>query len=110
MAAGWRRGQAHLLEKDIWVVWTLSAIFASPLGDTLTFKGGASLSTAYKVIDCFSNYIDLTNTSANWCWTCCAMAISFWRHRVWRKDPPISVYPFPGGLRLIQLSRRLRSR
>jgi hypothetical protein len=30
---------AHLLEKDIWVVWTLSAIYASPIADTLTFKG-----------------------------------------------------------------------
>lgn len=51
---------AHLLEKDIWVVWALSAIYASPLGDTLTFKGGTSLSKAYKVIDRFSEDIDLT--------------------------------------------------
>ena len=51
---------AHLLEKDIWVVWALSAIYASPLGDTLTFKGGTSLSKVYKVIDRFSEDIDLT--------------------------------------------------
>jgi len=51
---------AHLLEKDIWVVWALSAIYASSLGDTLTFKGGTSLSKAYKVIDRFSEDIDLT--------------------------------------------------
>jgi hypothetical protein len=51
---------AHLLEKDIWVVWTLSAIYASSLGDTLTFKGGTSLSKVYKVIDRFSEDIDLT--------------------------------------------------
>jgi hypothetical protein len=51
---------AHLLEKDIWVVWALSAIYVSPLGDTLTFKGGTSLSKVYKVIDRFSEDIDLT--------------------------------------------------
>jgi hypothetical protein len=33
---------AHLLEKDIWVVWTLSAIYASPIADTLTFSGPTS--------------------------------------------------------------------
>jgi len=51
---------AHLLEKDIWVLWTLSAIYASSLSDTLTFKGGTSLSKVYKVIDRFSEDIDLT--------------------------------------------------
>ncbi|MFC0129629.1 nucleotidyl transferase AbiEii/AbiGii toxin family protein [Ralstonia solanacearum] len=30
---------AHLLEKDIWVVWTLHALFASRLAADLTFKG-----------------------------------------------------------------------
>ncbi|MFM9153978.1 MAG: nucleotidyl transferase AbiEii/AbiGii toxin family protein [Methylocystis sp.] len=66
----------------------MSAIYASPLNDTLTFKGGASQSKAYQLTDRFSNYIDLTNTSANWCWTCCAMAISFWRDQVRRKRSP----------------------
>ena len=51
---------AHLLEKDIWVVWTLAAIYNSQMGDTLTFKGGTSLSKVYKVIDRFSEDIDLT--------------------------------------------------
>ena len=50
----------HLLEKDIWVVWTLSAIYESALGENLTFKGGTSLSKAYKIIDRFSEDIDLT--------------------------------------------------
>jgi len=50
----------HLLEKDVWVVWTLGAIFDSPLAANLTFKGGTSLSKAYKVIDRFSEDIDLT--------------------------------------------------
>ncbi len=51
---------AHLLEKDIWVVWALGVIYASPLATTLTFKGGTSLSKVYKVIDRFSEDIDLT--------------------------------------------------
>lgn len=51
---------AHLLEKDVWVVWTLRALFASQLADDLTFKGGTSLSKAYRVIDRFSEDIDLT--------------------------------------------------
>lgn len=50
----------HLLEKDIWVVWTLSAIYESALSDKLTFKGGTSLSKVYKIIDRFSEDIDLT--------------------------------------------------
>ncbi len=50
----------HLLEKDVWVVWTLGALFDSPLAADLTFKGGTSLSKAYKVIDRFSEDIDLT--------------------------------------------------
>lgn len=51
---------AHLLEKDVWVVWTLSCLFSSSLADRLTFKGGTSLSKAYNVIDRFSEDIDLT--------------------------------------------------
>ncbi|MEH6541159.1 nucleotidyl transferase AbiEii/AbiGii toxin family protein [Halopseudomonas sp.] len=51
---------AHLLEKDIWVVWTLRTLFDAAIGTDLTFKGGTSLSKAYKVIDRFSEDIDLT--------------------------------------------------
>ena len=50
----------HLLEKDIWIVLTLSAIYGSGLSDKLTFKGGTSLSKVYKIIDRFSEDIDLT--------------------------------------------------
>ncbi len=50
----------HLLEKDAWVVWALGALFDSPLAADLTFKGGTSLSKAYKIIDRFSEDIDLT--------------------------------------------------
>ena len=38
---------AHLLEKDIWVVWVLSAIYESDLASKLTFKGGTSLGERY---------------------------------------------------------------
>ena len=40
----------HLLEKDIWVVWSLRHLFAGPYADHLVFKGGTSLSKAYGVI------------------------------------------------------------
>jgi hypothetical protein len=50
----------HLLEKDIWVVWTLGILFGAPVGDHLTFKGGTSLSKAYHAIRRFSEDIDLT--------------------------------------------------
>jgi hypothetical protein len=60
VAAGRTGRPAHLLEKDIWVVWALSAIYGSPLAEKLTFKGGTSLSKVYKIIDRFSEDIDLT--------------------------------------------------
>lgn len=50
----------HLLEKDVWVVWALDALFGSALGDHLVFKGGTSLSKAYGVIHRFSEDVDLT--------------------------------------------------
>lgn len=50
----------HLLEKDVWVVWTLGTLFNSALAADLTFKGGTSLSKAYKIIDRFSEDLDLT--------------------------------------------------
>lgn len=50
----------HLLEKDIWVVWALDALFSSEFGEHLVFKGGTSLSKAYKVIGRFSEDIDVT--------------------------------------------------
>ena len=40
----------HLLEKDAWVVWVLAAVFESPAADHLTFKGGTSLSKAYRMV------------------------------------------------------------
>lgn len=52
----------YLLEKDVWVVWTLGVLFESALGEHLVFKGGTSLSKAYGgLIQRFSEDIDLTH-------------------------------------------------
>jgi hypothetical protein len=51
---------AHLLEKDVWVVWALATLHGSALGEHLVFKGGTSLSKAYQVIRRFSEDVDLT--------------------------------------------------
>ncbi|MCQ8239841.1 nucleotidyl transferase AbiEii/AbiGii toxin family protein [Rhizosaccharibacter radicis] len=51
---------AHLLEKDAWVVWALSALYDTALGEHLVFKGGTSLSKAYGVIRRFSEDVNLT--------------------------------------------------
>jgi hypothetical protein len=51
---------ANLFEKDIWVVWSLSTLFDSPLGTHLVFKGGTALSKAYQAIRRFSEDVDLT--------------------------------------------------
>jgi hypothetical protein len=51
---------AALLEKDVWVVWTLQTLFTAPFADDLVFKGGTSLSKAYNVIKRFSEDVDLT--------------------------------------------------
>lgn len=50
----------HLLEKDIWVVWALRTLFDAPAGAAITFKGGTSLSKVYRIIDRFSEDIDVT--------------------------------------------------
>ena len=51
---------SQLFEKDIWVVQTLSVLFGSHFGADLVFKGGTSLSKAYRAIRRFSEDIDVT--------------------------------------------------
>jgi predicted nucleotidyltransferase component of viral defense system len=52
--------QAVSVEKDFWVCWTLRELFLLPgVGEHLTFKGGTSLSKAWKLIERFSEDIDL---------------------------------------------------
>src|SRR5438034_8156972 len=51
---------APSIEKDFWVCWTLRELFRLPQwGPHLTFKGGTSLSKAWKLIERFSEDIDL---------------------------------------------------
>lgn len=52
--------QAFSVEKDFWVCWTLRELFTLPgIGEHLTFKGGTSLSKAWRLIERFSEDIDL---------------------------------------------------
>lgn len=59
--AGRRLGlSAGSVEKDLWVCWTLRALFRLPSsGPHLTFKGGTSLSKGWKLIERFSEDIDI---------------------------------------------------
>ena len=47
------------VEKDWWVVQTLKIIFEMEIAEHLVFKGGTSLSKAWKLIERFSEDIDL---------------------------------------------------
>jgi len=50
---------AVIAEKDFWVCWTLRHVFALKGQHRLIFKGGTSLSKCYRVIQRFSEDIDL---------------------------------------------------
>ena len=51
---------APSIEKDFWVCWTLRELFSIPqFGPHLTFKGGTSLSKGWKLIERFSEDIDV---------------------------------------------------
>ncbi|RKR84071.1 nucleotidyltransferase AbiEii toxin of type IV toxin-antitoxin system [Mucilaginibacter gracilis] len=47
------------IEKDWWVTLTLKALFATEYADSLIFKGGTSLSKCWKLIERFSEDIDI---------------------------------------------------
>ncbi len=47
------------VEKDYWVTYALYTIFTNDIGKDSVFKGGTSLSKCYKMIDRFSEDIDL---------------------------------------------------
>lgn len=54
------RLQAASVEKDFWVCWALRELTSLPdLGAGITFKGGTSLSKAWKLIERFSEDIDI---------------------------------------------------
>jgi len=58
-AAHLRLGSATIIEKDFWVCWTLQRIFSIATLPGPLFKGGTSLSKAYKVIQRFSEDVDI---------------------------------------------------
>ena len=47
------------IEKDYWVTLALKTIFESGLSSDTVFKGGTALSKCYKLIERFSEDIDL---------------------------------------------------
>lgn len=49
---------AFAVEKDWWMVQTLSVIYSLDVAEHLVFKGGTSLSKAWQLIDRFSEDID----------------------------------------------------
>src|SRR5207247_2101860 len=56
-----RNIQAQIVEKDFWVCCTLKELFQLPvIGEHLIFKGGTSLSKVFKVIERFSEDIDVS--------------------------------------------------
>jgi len=58
-AAEKNRMSEQAVEKDLWVTFTLKAIFSTPWAQNLVFKGGTSLSKAWGLIQRFSEDIDL---------------------------------------------------
>ena len=51
---------AVILEEDTWVCWVLQALFSMPDPHPMAFKGGMSLSKVYRIIDRFSEDVDVT--------------------------------------------------
>ena len=47
------------VEKDVWVTAVLRTLFALPYAESLSFKGGTSLSKCYNLIARFSEDIDI---------------------------------------------------
>ena len=57
---GIRTGMSEkAIEKDWWVTLVLKALFTLPMGSHFIFKGGTSLSKAWKIIERFSEDIDI---------------------------------------------------
>lgn len=52
---------AQMIEKDFWVCWTLKRLFSlNEFQGHLTFKGGTTLSKVYRVIERFSEDLDIS--------------------------------------------------
>ncbi|MBS0289757.1 MAG: nucleotidyl transferase AbiEii/AbiGii toxin family protein [Proteobacteria bacterium] len=50
----------QVLEKDIWICWTLEKLFSMPNAHPMAFKGGTSLSKVSNLIERFSEDVDIT--------------------------------------------------
>ena len=48
------------VEKDVWVCWSLDALFTMPDAFSMAFKGGTSLSKVFNAISRFSEDVDVT--------------------------------------------------
>ena len=82
---------AASVEKDFWVCWTLRELFALPeYGPHLTFKGGTSLSKGWKLIERFSEDIDVVTH----------------RNIFFRKNKEAQESLRPGSLRLLPSGER----
>ncbi|MEQ1569883.1 MAG: nucleotidyl transferase AbiEii/AbiGii toxin family protein [Myxococcota bacterium] len=57
---------AWVVEKDLWVCWTLARLLEIPDLPGVTFKGGTSLSKVHGLVDRFSEDIDLTFSRDGW--------------------------------------------
>jgi hypothetical protein len=55
-----RSSTTTAVEKDFWVCWTLKHLFALKHVPELRFKGGTSLSKVFRLIDRFSEDIDIS--------------------------------------------------
>lgn len=51
---------AVILEKDIWICWVLDVLFSIPDRHPMAFKGGTSLSKVYRIVERFSEDVDIT--------------------------------------------------
>lgn len=49
----------QIIEKDWWVTTVLRAVFSLPYSESLSFKGGTSLSKCWKLIERFSEDVDI---------------------------------------------------
>lgn len=50
---------ANYIEKDYWVTYALYLVFNHNIGEDTIFKGGTALAKCYKMIERFSEDIDL---------------------------------------------------
>jgi len=59
-AAAIMRMPPEVVEKDLWVCWTLGRLFGSPaMARKIMFKGGTALSKVFGLIERFSEDVDL---------------------------------------------------